>query len=99
MIQILVLLEIKDKSSFKEFETKAIQIMEKYGGKLLTAFEPNIGESSDKNIGEIHFLEFPTLEAFKNYRVDNELHELKELRERAISKTSIYVSEKAVTYD
>lgn len=99
MIQILVLLEIKDKSSFKEFENKAIQIMKKYGGRLLTALEPNKGESSDKSVGEIHLLEFPDLEAFRNYRADNDLAELKELRERAISQTSIYVSEKVVIYE
>lgn len=99
MIQILILLEIKDESTFKEFEYKAIRIMKKYGGKLLTAFKPDSGESSDKIVGEIHLLEFPTLEMFKNYRADEDYLKLKELRERAIARTTLYVSGKEIIYD
>lgn len=78
---------------------QAIKIMKKYGGKLMGAFEPDIFLSSDGKVGEIHYLEFPSLEAFNNYRKDSELAEITELRSDAITNTSIYVSEKLVSYD
>lgn len=99
MIQILVLLEVKDKSASKAYETKAIQVMKKYGGKLLAAFEPDVNESSKNNIGEIHYLEFPSIDSFKNYRTDLEVLRMKELREKAILSTTVYVSGKQITYD
>ena len=98
MVQIIALLEIKDKASFKNFEEKAIKIMGKYKGKLLSAFEPNEIESSLPNIGEVHYLEFPNHEAFNNYRDDSELKELAELRNKGISKTTIIVSGENVVY-
>lgn len=98
MIQIIALLEVKDQSSFKQFEKKAIKIMGKYNGKLLSAFEPNEVESTLPNIGEVHYLEFPDLQAFKNYRGDSELKELAELRNKGISKTIIIVSGENVVY-
>ena len=99
MIQILVLLEVNDQGAFREFESRAIRVMKKYGGTLVSAFEPDIQESSDKRINEIHYLEFPSLEAFKNYRADDGLLKLKELRNKAIASTTVYVSGKPVTYE
>jgi len=98
MIKIIALIEIKDKASFKQFETKAITIMGKYNGKLLSAFEPNKTETTLPNIGEVHYLEFPDLDAFKNYRGDSELKELTELRKKGIAKTTILVSGENVVY-
>lgn len=98
MIQITVLIEIKDMASFKQFESKAIKIMAKYNGKLLSAYEPNETESTLPNINEVHYLQFPDLDAFKNYRVDSELKGLSELREKGISKTVVLVSAAKVVY-
>lgn len=98
MIKIIVLLEIKEKSSFKEFETKAIKIMKKHNGRLVTAFEPNNEESTLSNVSEVHYLEFPNLDAFNNYRGDSELKELSELRNKGISQTTIIVSGNPVVY-
>lgn len=98
MIQIIVLLEINDQASFKQFETKAIKIMKKYDGQLLSAFEPNEEESTLPNIGEVHHLQFPDLNAFKNYRIDPELKDLSELRDKGISKTTILISGQNVVY-
>lgn len=78
---------------------KATELMKKYGGKIVSAFEPSTTESTDNKIGEIHYLEFPSLEAFNNYRADSELLALKELRKRAILSSSVYVSEKSVNYE
>jgi len=97
-IQIVVLLEVKDKISFEEFERKAINIMTSYDGKLISAFEPVESESTRSSIDEIHCLEFPNIEAFNNYRKDPELLELASLRNKAISNTIIYISERLKHY-
>ena len=98
MIEIIALLEVKDKASFKEFESKAIKIMKKYNGKLVSAFRPNKEESSLSNIYEVHYLEFPDLKAFTGYKCDPEHNELKELRKNSISKRSVIVSGEKVVY-
>jgi len=98
MVQITVLLEIQDKDSFRKFESAAIKIMEKYNGKLLLAYKPSEAESSISNIGEVHYLEFPNIDAFKNYRVDSELKKLSELQDKAISNSIILVSGENVAY-
>lgn len=98
MIEIIALLEVKNKASFNEFESKAIKIMEKYNGKLVSAFRPNEEESTLSNIYEVHYLEFPNLKAFNSYKSDPEHNELKELRNNSISKTSVIVSGEKVVY-
>ena len=99
MIQIIILLEIDDLNSFREFETKATGIMKKYDGKVTSAFSPNKNLSTDDNIGEIHILEFPDMQSFNNYRADEELKNMKDLREKAVISTKIYISEKFVSYE
>ena len=99
MIQITVLLEIKDKALFKTFESKAIKVMEKYDGKLRLAYEPIKAESSLSNIGEVHYLEFPDIDAYKRYRRDPELEKLSGLRADSILKTNILVSGENIIYE
>jgi len=98
MIQITVLLEIKDKASFKQYESKAIKIMAKYNGKLISAYEPNETESTLPNINEVHYLEFPDLDTFKKYRADSEFNSLSELRAKGVSKTIVLVSGENIVY-
>ena len=92
MIHIVVLLETKDADALHAFERQAVKIMKKYEGKLVTAFEPDSGESSSSDLAEIHILEFPDIEAFNKYRTDPHLRELSELRMKAISNISVFVS-------
>lgn len=99
MIQIIALIEVKDRTAFQEFEAKAMKIMAKYEGRLLAAFEPNADESSPSSIGELHYLQFPSIEAFKKYRSDPLLTEMTELRQQAISNITIHVSGKFRYYD
>jgi len=98
MIQIIVLLEVNDKTFFQKFEKNATKVMGKYNGKLLSAFRPNEAESTFPNIDEVHILEFPDLVAFRNYREDPELKKLSGLRNKGIFKTTIIVSGKNVIY-
>lgn len=92
MIQVVVLLEVIDAEAFQEFEKQAAKIMNDYKGKLLAAFEPDASESSSSSITEIHYLQFPSIEAYKQYRADPQHRTLSELRKKAISNTTIFVS-------
>ncbi len=86
MIKIYVKLYVIDFDLFEEFEQCAIQILKRYNGKLIEAFEvKRLGNSGE----EIHILEFPDRKSFDRYRSDNELKKLSALREKAISKTEI----------
>jgi uncharacterized protein (DUF1330 family) len=94
MIKIVVLIKIKDKIPFKEFEKKAISIMKKHNGQLLTAFTADKAESTIQDVDEVHELQFENLEAFKQYRLDPELQKLSALRNQGILTTTIIVSGK-----
>ena len=98
MIQIIVLINVKDLVAFREYETGAVSIMQLYGGKMLSAFEPNENESIEANCSEVHYLEFPGLDSFKRYRRDVKLVEMSALREKAISKIKVIVSGKFKSY-
>ena len=98
MIEIIALLEVNDEASFKEFETKAIKIMEKHKGKVLSAFRPDAKESTLKDVFEVHYLEFPDIDAFNSYKNDPDHKELKDLRSKAISKISVIVSGEKIVY-
>ena len=99
MIEIIVLLEIKDPVSFKTFEERAIKIMKRYQGQLLSAFDVDEAMTSIANIGEVHILRFPDRQAFENYRADPDLENMSELRDRAILNTRIIVSDKFQDYE
>ena len=53
---------------------------------------PDYVTGSFSNVAEIHYLQFPSIEAFKEYRADPEHIELSELRKKAISNTTVFVS-------
>ena len=90
MINILVKLDVKDFDAFDRFEKQASLIMGKYDGRIISAFETE--RHSDGSGQEIHVLEFPSEEAFGEYRKDPVLADLAYLREQAISNTSVEVS-------
>lgn len=99
MIDIVVLIHANDIDSMREFEAKAIRIMKEHGGELLSAFEPDPGESTEDSVNEVHCLRFPSLAAFHNYRNDPDLKSLSGLRGRAISDVKILVSKKRLAYE
>jgi len=98
MINIIVLLSIKNSSCYEEFEEKAVKIMHNYGGNLVYAFEPDYEQSTNTRYNEIHCLEFPDIESFNLYRSDPKLIKMAKLRERAISHTEVIVSRKYKYY-
>ena len=94
MINIVAILKVKNRQAFDEFESKAISILRSYNGELITAFEPEKHEKV-----EVHFIQFPTMSEFSNYKKAPELEALGELRLKAIQSTKIYVSEKVKKYE
>ena len=98
MINIIAILEVKNREEFNKFETQAIQIMRSHGGKLVTAFEPDILSASDSDSIEVHYIQFPDLDKYNNYRADPALAALSQLRSSAIRSTQLYVSDKVKDY-
>ena len=98
MIQIVVLLTIRDIEKFDDYENQAIQIMTEHSGKLVSAFKPDENESSDSDVHEVHILEFPSIELFQAYKESQKIQSLASLREQAIEKTSMYLSKKFNNY-
>ncbi len=98
MIQVIAFIEVKDFVAFCKYETEAVSIMQQYGGKMLSAFEPNESESTEANCSEVHYLEFPDLDSFRRYRRDAKFSEMSALREKAISRTRTIVSGKFKSY-
>ena len=98
MIQIIVLLTIRDRAKFTDYETRAIKIMAEHRGHLISAFTPDENESSDNRIDEVHILEFPSIDLFYAYKVNPKLQQLANLREQAIGKTTMYMSNKFLDY-
>lgn len=98
MINIIAILEVKNREKFNKFETQAIKIMRSHSGKLVTAFEPDTLCSSDLDGIEVHYIQFPDLDKYNNYRADPALAALSQLRSSAIRNTQLYVSDKVKDY-
>ena len=90
MINILVILEVKDFDALTTFERIAVKIMRSHGGDIVKAFETSRGEGQSGQ--EVHLLEFPNEKAFAKYRADLRLLEHAELRDQAIQSTKVMKS-------
>jgi uncharacterized protein (DUF1330 family) len=99
VIQIVVLIKIKSLEKFGDYENKAISIMAEYSGNLISAFRPNEIESTDTEANEVHILEFPSIEKFNAYRVSSKIKSLVNLRDQAIEKTTVYLSNEFINYN
>lgn len=97
MINIFVKLGVKDFELLKEFEGQASKIMKLYQGRIMCAFETM--RQPDNTGEEIHVLEFPNETCFMNYKKDEVLAQLADLREQAISSTEVQVSLDVKIYD
>lgn len=96
MIHVLVKLEVADFSALEQFESAAVSIMKNHGGDIVSAFE---AERDSENSGvEIHLLQFPSKMKFEQYRADERLKPLAELREQAIRNSEITISNRMKSY-
>lgn len=94
---ILVTLEVSDFEALAIFETTAVTIMKKHHGRLVSAFETE--RRPDGSGQEIHLIEFPNKKSFSEYRKDPELMNNSDIRNKAISKTTIKISIKTKSYN
>ncbi|MFT5594365.1 MAG: hypothetical protein ACI8SR_002754 [Oceanicoccus sp.] len=90
MINILVILDVKNFENLTRFEHKAAEIMRDYGGDIVNAFETSRCENGTGQ--EVHLLSFPSEQAFAEYRTDSRLKEYAELRDSAIISTTVMTS-------
>jgi uncharacterized protein (DUF1330 family) len=99
MIHVLAIIHAGENGTeeLQKYEAQVMPILEKHGGKLLSAFKPRGHENGDSP-DEIHLIEFPSQEAFQSYRADPGVAALSECRQSAISETTVYVSEQFVSY-
>ena len=90
MLQVVVILDVKDIGAFKEYERQALSIMRRHQGTLISAFKV---KEENNRYREIHILSFADENVFMRYRKDPQLLALSDLRAQAIGATKIYVSE------
>ncbi len=98
MITIIALLTIRDPEAFDQFERQAAAIMNSYGGGIDVAFRPKTSSKQTPNVDEVHLLKFPDHDTFDRYRSDDRLLALSTLRQKAISQSTVYVSDIEVDY-
>lgn len=79
-----------------KFEKKALEIVRKHHGELISAFRP-VSDSADTP-DEIHYLRFPNAMAFEEFKNDARHIELASAKAEAIVRTQIYVSNQLVDY-
>ncbi|HXG18615.1 MAG TPA: DUF1330 domain-containing protein [Methylomirabilota bacterium] len=85
-------------AEFRQFETEAARIMQKYGGRIERVIRPTIASPSQALPHEIHIVAFPSLERFEAYRNDPDLAKLAPLRQSAIAGTEILIGEEGEPY-
>ena len=96
MYKVLVILKVANFDALKEFESKASELMSRYNGKIVKAFETV--RNSNGTGEEVHLIEFQDENCFKNYRSDLWHTENKKLRDLAISETEIILNPREKTY-
>ena len=96
MYKVLVILKVTNFDALEEFESKASELMSRYNGKIVKAFETH--RNCDGSGEEIHLIEFQDENCFKDYRSDYWHTENKKLRDMAISETEIILNSREKTY-
>ena len=84
--------------AFREFETEAARVMQRYGGRIDRVIRPTVPAGEGPLPHEIHIVSFPSLEQFEAYREDQYLAELAPLRQSAIARTEVTMGEEGEPY-
>lgn len=83
----LIYLKPGGEAAFNEFEALAIPIIARYGGTLHLRIRPTaetVIEASGEVPYEVHFVSFPSAEAFENFRKDEERKRFLHLKEASV---------------
>jgi uncharacterized protein (DUF1330 family) len=94
----LIYLHPGEEAVFEEFEAHAIPIIARYGGTLMLRVRPaaeTIIEASAEVPYEIHFVSFPSAEAFEDFKKDEERKAFLHLKEKSV-RTTLLIEGRAV---
>ena len=83
----LIYLQPGAEAAFNEFEAHAIPIIARYGGTLVLRIRPTpetVIESALEPPYEIHFVSFPSAEAFEAFKKDDERKRFLHLKEESV---------------
>lgn len=89
MIYITQIIFVKEEKEalFLEFESFAIPLMEKYGGKIIYRIRPSIEsfiEVEEEKPYEIHFISFPSEEKLQAFMQDDARLQFLHLKEESV---------------
>jgi len=84
-VLVVAILTIRSAEQFRDFETRAVQIMARHGGGIDHAYE-----LSGEPLRELHVVRFPDAAAFHAYAADPELVAMQPLRDQAIAATEMW---------
>jgi uncharacterized protein (DUF1330 family) len=96
MYKLLVTIQVADFQALNEFEKQASLIMSDYQGEIVSAFETSRNSAGSGE--EVHIVEFQSESDFSHYKNDPRLLKLENLREKAISETSIKICSSEKSY-
>ncbi len=80
-------LKSDDVSAFEAYERRAVQLLEKYGGRIERVVRVRKQTDEKDAPFEIHVVSFPNENKFADYLADSERGKLADLRDRIIART------------
>jgi len=83
--------------AFREYESRAAEIMRDYGGRIERTVVVDPGGASDR-FREVHVVSFPDAAAFGSYRNDTRLAAIASLREQSVVHTEMLLGEEGPVY-
>ena len=98
LLIVSLFLHVGREDEFRQFETEAARIMQKYGGNIERVIRPLPAGQSSSTPHEVHLISFPSMEKFDAYRRDPDLTNLASLRQSAIARTDLLIGEEGEPY-
>lgn len=99
MIQIIAMLYASDAGikGLREFESLVLPILKEHKGQLISASYSDMPKSYEPD--EIHVIQFPSEMEFEAYKNDARVLSLRTLKEKAIKKMDIYITNRFYDYE
>jgi uncharacterized protein (DUF1330 family) len=88
----LIFLNPEEEAVFEEFESRAILLIARYGGKLLLRLRPDVSSVIEAGMEipyEIHLVSFPDEDAFTRFKADPERQQFLHLKEQSVSSSML----------
>ena len=99
MIQIIALLYASDNGieALRAFESQVLPILREHGGTLISASSNDNRDSHEPD--EVHVIQFPSQIEYEAYKNDIRVMALQKIKETAIKKMDIYVTNQFYDYE